>query len=231
MKHLSGGCGEPNRDGWYTYRLKEMRSCKGLDGRLIARFKRPGRQSCLRAENWVGAMTVSYIREGSVSIPEFPGFKGLHVRKRVLDLVVKQNSGPWKAELSSVAGVYLIADPKSGNFYEGSATGEGGIWQRWTDYANRGHGGNRDLKSLLREMAGSDIEELQFSVLEIADIRASVDEIRERESHSQQWNGSGYDPVRWTGHRQRGRHSQPHDTFTRGIGRFFRRHRQLYDDF
>ena len=179
----SGGCGEPNRDGWYTYRLTAMRACKELEGRLVARFERPGRQSYLRAENWMDAITVSHIREEPLSVPEFPGFKGLHIRKRLLDLVVAQNHGAWKAALSSVAAVYLIADPKTGKFYVGSATGQGGLWQRWTGYASSGHGGNRDLKALLREMTEIDIGELQFSVLEIADTHAGTNEILERESH------------------------------------------------
>ncbi len=181
--YTSEGCGNPNRDGWYTYRLREKRQCKELDGKLVALFERPGRQSYLNAEKWIDQITLSYIRAEPLTIPEFPGFKRLHIRKGLLDTVVRQNHGPWLAALSSVAGVYLITDPKSGKFYVGSATGQGGIWQRWAHYAKSGHGGNRELKVLLASKGAGNAGELEFSILEIADTHTSLEEIKERESH------------------------------------------------
>ncbi|MEJ8803422.1 GIY-YIG nuclease family protein [Pontibacter sp. H249] len=51
----------------------------------------------------------------------------------------------WKNHLSAVNGIYMILDAKTGNQYIGSACGEGGIWQRWNDYARTFHGGNKEL--------------------------------------------------------------------------------------
>ena len=45
--------------------------------------------------------------------------------KQQLDTVVKQEVESWKAALGSVAGVYLIADRRTGKLYVGSATGNG----------------------------------------------------------------------------------------------------------
>lgn len=184
--YSSEGCGKPNRDGWYTYALRERRQCKELDGKLVILFERPGRQSYLNAEKWIEQITLSYIRAEPLIIPEFPGFKRLHIRKGLLDTVVRQNHGPWAAALSSVAGVYLIADPESGKFYVGSATGQGGIWQRCTHYAKSGHGDNRELKALLGGKGANNIAELEFSILEIADTHTSIEEIKDRESYWKQ---------------------------------------------
>lgn len=167
----------------FRYRLKEIETCKALDGRLIAHFVKNARQCYRVAENYVDEITVSEIRPTKLSIRDFPGFKGLHVTKQELDSVARENHGGWRAALSSVAGVYLIADSKSGKFYVGSATGEGGIWQRWCQYSATGHGGNRDLKVLLGVNSLRRAATLQFSVLEIADTHASIEEICSRESH------------------------------------------------
>ena len=42
----------------------------------------------------------------------------------------------------------MILDSKTGNQYIGSAYGEGGIWQRWSEYAISVHGNNKRLKEL-----------------------------------------------------------------------------------
>jgi len=70
----------------------------------------------------------------------------------------------WQIPLSAVAGIYLILAQKSGHQYVGSASGEGGIWGRWGEYAKSGDGGNRQL----RELIGVDSDypaQFRFSVL------------------------------------------------------------------
>jgi hypothetical protein len=123
-------------------------SCATIAGRLIADFERPGRQSYLLAERWSDQIVVDEIRRERISVPEFPGFKALHLTKPQLDMIVRHDQGSWRAALSSVAGVYLISDSVTGRLYVGSATGEGGIWQRWVQYSLTGHGGNKELGML-----------------------------------------------------------------------------------
>ena len=147
------------------FRLNEISACKDLDGRLVARFEKDGRNCYRIAENYVDEISVWELRPTRLGIPDFPGFKGLHVTKHELDCVVRENHGGWRAALSSVAGVYLITDSKSGRFYVGSATGKGGIWQRWCQYSKSGHGGNRDLNALLGAKSLRRAASLQFSVL------------------------------------------------------------------
>jgi len=72
----------------------------------------------------------------------------------------------WQASLSAVAGVYLILAERSGAQYVGSAYGQGGIWERWRQYARSGHGGNVKLKQLI-EGDPAYPEGFRFSLLQI----------------------------------------------------------------
>lgn len=81
---------------------------------------------------------------------EFPGLLNF-----ILDFAELKQLGEnidanreWHVNLSSINGIYLILDKKSGNQYIGSACGEDGIWQRWREYSKTGHGGNQLLLSL-----------------------------------------------------------------------------------
>jgi hypothetical protein len=60
---------------------------------------------------------------------------------------------------------------------------EGGIWQRWSDYSKAGHGGNVELKALLQKEGQGRANNFRFSILEIADVHASAEDILQRESH------------------------------------------------
>jgi hypothetical protein len=50
----------------------------------------------------------------------------------------------WQVRLKEHMGVYLLTFD-DGMQYVGSATGEQGFWQRWSNYLTNGHGGNRVL--------------------------------------------------------------------------------------
>jgi hypothetical protein len=167
----------------FRYNLVERPSCSELSGRLTAHFERPGRQSYLIAENWIDQIQMHSILPERMKIAEFPGFKAVNLTKHELESIVRQGVESWRAALSSVAGVYLISDTATGNLYVGSATGEGGIWQRWTDYALTHHGGNKELAALVKEGGAERAAAFRFSILEIADTHAGSQEILQRESH------------------------------------------------
>jgi hypothetical protein len=52
----------------------------------------------------------------------------------------------------------------------GSAYGGGGFWSRWEDYYRTGHGGNEKMKL-------ADESDYQVSILEIASLSLSIEEI------------------------------------------------------
>ena len=84
--------------------------------------------------------------------------------------------------MANVAGVYLITDTANGKNYVGSTIGEFGIWQRWCEYSQNGHGGNKELKKILNENGKSYSNNFQYSILEIADTHSSNEDILARES-------------------------------------------------
>jgi len=80
-------------------------------------------------------------------------------------------------------GTDLITDLLTGKLYVGSATGNGGIWQRWLEYSKNGHGGNKEIKRLLKQSGLKRATHFSYSILEIADTHTSNEQILERESH------------------------------------------------
>jgi hypothetical protein len=98
-------------------------------------------------------------------------------------LLAKQRPAAWLTALRSVGGVYLISDTSNGKLYVGSAYGDGGIWDRWEDYAKNGHGGNKDLVELLQTEGKEHASKFQFSILEICDLLSTKDEVIARENH------------------------------------------------
>lgn len=188
-KWLFGGAYSSSGSEWsekhacYYYQLTELPACAEMNGRLIAHFERPGRQSYLNAERWKEQILLSEILPERLRIAEFPGYRAIDLSKEELEIITEQSIESWCAALSSVAGVYLISDTKTGKLYVGSASGEGGIWQRWLSYAATGHGGNVELKQLMSDEGISRSSQFRFSVLEIADLHESRESILRRESH------------------------------------------------
>lgn len=188
-KWLFGGAYSSTGSEWmeertsHYYQLTELPACAEMNGRLIAHFERPGRQSYLNADRWNDQILLSEVLPERLRIAEFPGYRAIDLSKEELEIITTQSIESWRAALSSVAGVYLISDTVTGKLYVGSASGEGGIWQRWLAYAATGHGGNVELKQLMRGEGISRSSHFRFSVLEIADLHESRESVVRRESH------------------------------------------------
>ncbi len=83
----------------------------------------------------------------------------------------------WHAALRHWRGIYLITDTQGGRHYVGSAAGQENLLQRWMNYADTGHGGNKHLKS-------RQPENFRFSILQ----RLSPDaELREVVALENSW--------------------------------------------
>jgi hypothetical protein len=167
----------------FRYQTEEIEQLSPLAGRLIVKFSRKQRQPYLIAENWLAKLLVSELKSCCLEIEDFPGFKKVLLTKEKLDIIMTREIASWKAALSSVAGVYLITDTKTGRHYVGSAYGVGGIWRRWRDYSESGHGNNKNLRRLLQKKDSVFKSSFQFSILETADTTASKDDVLEREIH------------------------------------------------
>lgn len=113
----------------------------------------------------------------------FPGFDKVKLSYAELKTVVADSRyATWRTALTSVQGIYLIADTHTGRLYVGKADGGERILGRWTQYAHDGHGGN----VALRELVGEDADHPQrfrFSLLRVFGPTTPGDEIDAAESH------------------------------------------------
>jgi hypothetical protein len=176
------GSPKKKKGGW-QYHTQEVNGLDHLAGRVIVSFLRTFRQSYLRGEAYGSKLLVREIRPERLSVADFPGYSSVHLTFDTLRVLAKQRPAAWLTALRSVGGVYLIADTSNGRLYVGSACGEGGIWSRWENYDEKGHGGNKDLIELLKAKGEGHASNFLFSILEICDLLASKDEVLARECH------------------------------------------------
>ncbi|MFH1302996.1 MAG: GIY-YIG nuclease family protein [Planctomycetota bacterium] len=171
-----------NRSG-FIYNLKRLPGLEHLDGRTIVDFEKTFRQSYLVGSTHENNLIVNSILEERMSIADFPGFNAVRLSFDLLQAIIRQENPTWRSALANIAGIYVIVDTKTGLQYVGKASGGVGLWQRWSEYANSGHGGNMKLRQLLIENGSNYAKYFQFSLVEVCDINANPDYIISRESH------------------------------------------------
>ena len=167
----------------FIYDLTRLPGLEHLDGRTIINFEKTFRNSYPWGRNYEDNLIVNSIREEPLSIADFPGFNEIRLSFDLLQAIIRQDNPSWRSALANIAGVYVISDGKTGSQYVGSAYGGIGIWQRWSEYANTGHGGNKELKQLLRDNGKDYAKSFQFALVEVCDINAGIDFILSRERH------------------------------------------------
>jgi len=126
---------------------------------------------------------VDHIRPVAFSVPPFPGYEKVILGHTELQLIVRDVEPTWKTALSTIGGVYLILDRSTGKQYVGSASGAGGIWQRWGNYASDGHGGNRELRLLVGAEGVPRAGHFQYSILEVLSRSEMEAGVIARENH------------------------------------------------
>ena len=175
--YISGGTlGEES----VFYNMEKTLVLSDLIGRLVIDW---GKSARAWLQNGATEKEVLYILP-SISPYIFTSYDKVLLKyaelKRICDNP-KENE-VWKNRLSSVAGVYLITDTKTGKHYIGSASGlDGGIWGRWNDYAKTKHGGNKRLIELIAADPNH-CNNFQFSILEVFPIKRNKQEILEYEA-------------------------------------------------
>lgn len=151
------------KDGLYCYDLKQMPELEHLNDRLVIDWGPSGRVWCQKYENQKELVEV--LPQGYIG--NFPGLLDFTLEYDELQRLIQnpEANRDWYQHLSSVNGIYLILDQKTGLQYIGSACGNKGIWGRWENYAKTGHGGNLELKKLLAKDA-SYAPNFRYSILQ-----------------------------------------------------------------
>lgn len=158
---LLEGSFEPFKEDWQGFYHELQETDLLFDLRLKLEIRWGGRPNSWRRVLKPTNDYPVWIRSG----PAIP-FEDLKNASLVMaELRIALQDVYWQQGLGAIAGVYLIADERSGKHYVGSASGASGILQRWSDYASTGHGGNAELVELLREFPGRE-NDLRLTLLE-----------------------------------------------------------------
>lgn len=158
-------------------------------GRAFFKFKKEFRASYptleLNPKNGepIAKMQLSHILDKRITLTDFLGFDQVNIDYKTLKHIVSDSIASWKAALSNVKGIYLIVDTFSGKQYVGSAYGDECIWQRWVNYAKNGHGGNVELKKLLKKNGEDYKYNFKYSILEVCNLNLGNEYIINRETH------------------------------------------------
>ena len=180
-----------NELGWKGWKYDSILTQKGCDyiGRAFFKFKKEFRASYpvleLDPKNGepIADMPLSHVLDKRIALTDFLGFDRVDIDYKTLKYLVFDGIVSWKSALSNVKGVYLITDTLTGKQYVGSAYGDECIWQRWSNYAKDGHGGNVELKHLLAQNGENYKYNFKYSILEVCNMNLGNDYVIERENH------------------------------------------------
>lgn len=169
--------------GQYPYKITLCDEYRQFIGRLKIKYSHKEKQVRNKMEAYFSQLIVKGILDEPYSVPTFPGYKNLDISFMTLENVIKKDHPSWKNALS-IRGIYLITDTKTGKKYVGKASGEKGIWQRWSNYIFDGHGGDVDLKKLMDFEGGLQYahDNYKFTLLEIVESNIETD-IDDRETY------------------------------------------------
>ncbi len=159
--------------GDILYDLEPVSGFEDLKDRVVIDWGK----AALAWDQWLtDKAVIKIIPEGYIN--SFPGYLEVQIRH---DELVKIIDNPeahkdWHDKLSSVAGVYIILDTKTGKQYVGSAYGREGILGRWKEYAHQPSGGNKQLEELLASEPGYE-KYFLYSILHTLSINLNKDEV------------------------------------------------------
>jgi len=173
----------------YRYRTKELVGFGDLEERLIVRWGEGARAWAQWLHRQGNKEIVELLPPNYVM--EFSGYYNFALSYDQLSKMVANpdSNREWQRMLSSISGVYLLLDERSGKQYVGSAYGKGGIWARWRSYIKSPSGGNALLKRLLRRSPGRH-RQFQFSILRVLEPGVTKNEVIEQEARTKRKLGS-----------------------------------------
>lgn len=169
-----------NGESQAKFNFSELEGFDLLKEKVVIEWKNP--LSWL--QNYANQMPVIKIDRGlkENNIPVFSRFEDVVLNYTQLKMIFETNNPEWKAKLESCNGIYLILDKATGKQYVGSTYNTKGIWGRWADYADTGHGGDKDLKPLIEKDAAYARKNFQWCILETLPLKILEEHAIDRES-------------------------------------------------
>lgn len=166
------------------YDADEVKEYEQYFGRLVVEYHNPCRTMGRKYENVMDELEVVQILNEQYTGNEFPGYENVRLSYPLLKNIVDRQLPGWVDALRNQKAVYLITDTKTGKMYVGSATSQTGmLLQRWSSYAADGHGGNIELRELVKQQGLNYVKDnFQYSILENYNARMDDGYILKRES-------------------------------------------------
>ena len=152
---------------WFDLTLTDFYS--SWKGKLVVGWPPPERSWWRRAHR--NDMPVLAIFEESALEAAMPTWQNLVLHWDELQLLPTR----WRTAISQWRAIYYIFDQSDGKGYIGSAYGETNLLGRWLNYAARGHGDNKLLRS-------RNSRDFQFSILELVSPAMQPDDVIRLES-------------------------------------------------
>lgn len=156
----------------------------GLYGRLIVKYHNKSMQQGRNYRKIMDELEVSQLLPDIFDDDVFPGYDKVNLSYTQLKNIISRGKRDWIGALENQKAVYLITDTNNGKLYVGSATSDNGmLLQRWSNYANNGHGGNKELKIIVEQKGIEYIQtNFRYSILENYNAKISDEIILEREA-------------------------------------------------
>ena len=152
-------------------------------GRLVVHFEDKGRNVIVRREDIIDTISIKTILEHPYNElgEDFPGYENVDLSWNDLRRVLRFKN--WQTALENQKAVYLITDTATNRRYVGSAYGDNMLLGRWRNYAENGHGGNKELKALVEERGLDYVKNnFRYSILDIYKSTTDDETIIARES-------------------------------------------------
>jgi len=183
-KFLFGGVFQITSRASKKYKVKYTKQYNDLIGRLVLEYSGNNSRATVFKPSYIYENSqIAGIYEYRFKGEPFISFEEINHGFSAIEIVIKNNLSDWKVALSSVYGIYLISDEKTGKHYVGSAYGEEGIWGRWRTYANSFHGSNEDLMDLFNNKREDYFRDnFKFSILEVISSSATKEDVVKKES-------------------------------------------------
>ena len=168
-------------------KVKIIKRLVPLFGRLVMKYKKGNTYAryVFRMKKVIGNCTIKEILPCQYSGERFEGYDRVHLPFRELADVFNGKIMPTYYEaLKKVTGIYCLTDTKNGKLYIGSATGEEGVAQRWGNYLDSKHGGNKKLIALYNEKGSDYFEEyFTYTLIEYFGLSYDPEKVGEREQY------------------------------------------------
>ena len=190
-----------NSDEWLFISVAEIKNVTNEDnaevrvldrfapffGRLIVKIKKGNTfaRYTFHLSTFLNQTKVKEILPCLYSGEDFEGYDRVFLPyHRLYDVFNGRIMPTYYEALKKITGVYCLTDTNTGKLYIGSASGEEGVAQRWGNYLDSKHGGNKKLKALHNKEGDDYFEKyFTFTLLEYFGLSYDPNKIIEREQY------------------------------------------------